>query len=165
MPIFLRQEHRKKEAAVAREKMRKTALSKLVWLIVVFVVTALALTAQQPHSVSPTDKSVLPSGPFLFEPGTVRPTYMDAFNSRPVVKSPDGKVSVTVTGPKEAYAAWIMVSRSNFPDGAIQVWPIQSSVDVLWRPDSHSFALTDRYANASYVLVCGIDFRMEDNKE
>jgi len=69
-----------------------------------------------------------------------------------------------VTGPKKSYEAWVTISPSAFPDGPVQVWPIQASVDVLWRPDSQAFALTDnRYANTSYVLVCGTEFRMGEN--
>lgn len=46
-----------------------------------------------------------------------------------------------------------------------QVWPIERSVDVLWRPDSQAFALTDnRYANRSYVLVCGTNFRLGETQ-
>jgi len=86
---------------------------------------------------------------------------MDAFDARPVVKSPDGKLGLTVTGPKQSYEAWVTVDPSSFPDGPVQLWPIQASVDVLWRPDSRAFALTDnRYANRSYVLVCSTTFRM-----
>ena len=142
--------------------MRKSALS----ITVLLVVAALGLAAQQPRSVAPADKDLLPAGPFLFAPGVIRPTYMDAFNNRPVVRSPDGKLGVTVTGPKASYAAWVTISLSASPEGWIPVWPIQASVDVLWRPDSHAFALTDHsYADLSYVLVCGTDFRMENNKE
>jgi hypothetical protein len=171
---------------------------RLIMLSLVF--TTLALAAQQPDSATPADKDFLPAGPFLFEPGTIHPTYMDAFDDRPVVKSPDGKLGVTVTGPKESYAfddqpvvispdgklgvtvtgpkepygAWVTISHSTFPDGPVQVWPIQASVDVLWRPDSQAFALTDnRYADLSYVFVCvtelrtgksgtGLDFRITD---
>ncbi|MGH9689539.1 MAG: hypothetical protein ACRD4C_00280 [Candidatus Acidiferrales bacterium] len=71
---------------------------------------------------------------------------------------------MTVTGPEESYGAWVTVNPSSFPDGPVQVWPIQRDVDVLWRPDSEAFALTDnRYANRSYVLVCGTNFRMGEN--
>jgi hypothetical protein len=123
--------------------------------------TTLAFAAQKPDSASPADKDFLPAGPFLFEPGTIHPTYMNAFDDRPVVKSPDGKLGVSVTGPKKSYEAWVTLSPSTFPDGPVQVWPIQISVDELWRPDSQAFALTDnRYANLSYVLVCGTEFRM-----
>lgn len=129
-----------------------------------------ALTAQQkpisavhkstPGSL-PSQTKFLAAGPFLFSPGAIQPTYMDAFDSRPVVGSPDGKLAVTVTGAKQSWAAWVTVSRSVFPDGPVQVWPLQASADVLWNPDSQVFALTDnRYANDSFVLVVGTSFRM-----
>ena len=163
--------------------MRQLALLTTIAL----TFTALALVTQKPDSASPADKDFLPAGPFLFESGILHPTYMDAFDARPLVKSPDGKLEVTVTGPRESYAfddrpvvispdgklgvtvtgpnksygAWVTISPSTFPDGPVQVWPIQRSVDVLWRPDSQAFALTDnRYANLSYVLVCGTGLRM-----
>jgi hypothetical protein len=128
------------------------------------VFTPMALVAQKPDSALPADKDFLPAGPFLFEPGTNHPTFMDAFDGRPVAKSPDGKLGVTVTGPKKSYEAWVTISPSTFPDGPVQIWPIQASVDVLWRPDSRAFAMTDnRYANNSYVLVCGTEFRMGED--
>lgn len=130
------------------------------------VISTLALAGQQSHSVAPTDKDFLPAGPFLFAPGTTQPTFMDAFSDRPLVKSPDGKLEVTVTGPKRSYEAWVTISPSTFPDGPIQIWPLQASADVLWRPDSRAFALTDlRYANLSYVLVCGTEFKMGESGE
>jgi hypothetical protein len=134
----------------------------LIALCLVF--TTLAIAAQKPESAAPADKDFLPAGPFLLEPDTIHPIYMDAFDDRPIVKSPDGKLGVTVTGPKKSYEAWVTISPSMFPDGPVQVWPIQASVDVLWRPDSQAFALTDnRYANTSYVLVCGTEFRMGES--
>jgi hypothetical protein len=91
---------------------------------------------------------------------------MDAFDERPVVKSPDGKHGVTVTGPKKSYEAWITIFLSTLPDGPVQVWPIQASADVLWKPDSRAFALTDnRSSNRSYVLICGTEFRMGESDE
>jgi len=91
---------------------------------------------------------------------------MDAFDDRPIVKSPDGSRSVTVTGPNKSYAAWVTVALSAFPDGPVQVWPIQANVAVLWRADSRTFALTDnRYENLSYVLVCRTDFRRGEDEE
>ena len=91
----------------------------------------------------------------------IDPIYLDAFDLRPVVKSPDGKLGITVTGPKESWEAWVTIAPSDFPGGPIQVWPIQRNVNVLWRPDSHAFALTDdRYANLAYVLVFGTHFAM-----
>lgn len=139
--------------------MRKPALS----IMVLLVVAALGLAAQQPRPVAPADKDFLPAGPFLFEPGAIQPTYMDAFDDRPTVKSPNGKFGITVTGPKESYAAWVTVSLSASPDVSIRVWPIQASVAVLWRPNSQAFAVTDHYSNDSYVLSCGTTFRMEDD--
>jgi hypothetical protein len=134
-------------------------------LTISLVFPALALVAQQPDSATPADKDFLPAGPFLFEPGTIHPTYMDAFDARPVVKSSDGKLGVTVTGPKKSYDAWVTISPSTFPDGPVQVWPIQRNVDVLWKPDGRVFALTDnRYANLSYVLVFGTEFRMGEGE-
>jgi hypothetical protein len=136
-----------------------------VLLIAASLFIALAAAAQKPESAArPADKDFLPAGPFLFEPGATSPTFMDAFGDRPAVKSPDGKLGVTVTGPKESYGAWVTIAPSAFPDGPVQVWPIQRSVDVLWGPDSQSFALTDnRYANRSYVLLFGTGFRMGQN--
>ncbi len=95
-----------------------------------------------------------------------RPTSLDAFGGRAVVKSPDGRLGVTVTGPKESLRAWVTVDPSEFPGGGIQVWPIEANVDVLWRPDSQAFALTDhRYANLAYVLVFGTHFSMGEGGE
>lgn len=127
-------------------------------------VGSLVLAAQQPRS-APAAKDFLPAGPFVFQPGAIHPTYMDAFSVRPVVTSPDGKLGVTVTGPKKSYEAWVTINPTAFPDGPVQVWPLQASADVLWRPDSQSFALTDnRYANGSYVLICGTEFRMGEDE-
>lgn len=136
-----------------------------LWTLVALIVTTLALAAQQPDSATPADKDFQPAGPFLFEPGTMHPIPMDWLDGRPVVKSPDGKLGVTVTGPKESYGAWVTISPSTFPGGPVQVWPIQRDVAVLWKPDSQAFALTDnRYSNASYVLLCGTEFRMGDGR-
>jgi len=127
-------------------------------------ITAFGLAAQSSNSASPGDSKYLPAGPFTFASGAVHPTYMDAFDGRPLVKSPNGKLGVTVTGPKKSDEAWVTLSPSTFPDGPVQVWPIQRNVAVLWRSDSRAFALTDnRYANNSYVLVCGTEFRMGEN--
>jgi hypothetical protein len=145
--------------------MRRYVSIPALWIAFFLTTATLELAAQQPSPAAHTDKDFLPAGPFLFEPGAVRPTYMDAFNSRPVVKSSDGKFGLTVTGPKESYEAWVTISPSKFPDGPVQVWPIQASVAVLWRPNSQSFALTDnRYANLSYVLVCGTEFRIGEDE-
>ena len=142
--------------------MRKLALS----ITALLVIACLELVAQQPGSAAPADKNIPAAGPFLFEPGAAQPTYMDAFNDRPVVKSPNGKLGGSVTGPKESYAAWVTISPSEFPNGSVQVWPLQASADVLWRPDSRALALTDhRYANLSYVLVYGTEFRMGESGE
>jgi len=133
-------------------------------LTISIMFTSLALRAQKADSAAPTDKDFLPAGPFLFEPGTVHPTYLDAFDTRPLLKSPDGKLGVTVTGPRESYEAWVTISPSTFPNGPVQVWPIQASVDVLWRPDSGAFALTDnRYADHSFALVFGTRFRIGED--
>jgi len=105
------------------------------------------------------------AGPFVFEAGGTKPTYLDAFDDRPVVQSPNGRLGITVTGPKESLEAWVTVAPSTFPGGSVQVWPLEASAAVLWRPDSGAWALTDdRYANASFVLVCGTDFRMGENE-
>ena len=134
-------------------------------LTTLLFITTVALAAQPSDYAKREDQAYLPAGPFLFEPGTIHPTYMDAFDTRPVVKSPDGKLGLTVSGPKESYAAWVTISPSTFPDGPVQVWPVQANVDVLWRPDSQEFALTDnRYANLSYLLVCGTEFRMGEDE-
>lgn len=136
-------------------------------LIAIFIVASTsALAAQQAHPVASAEKDYLAAGPFLFEPGMIRPTYMDAFDDRPVAKSPDGTLGVTITGPKKSWGAWVTISPSKFPDGPVQIWPVQRNVDVLWDPDSKQFALTDnRYANRSYVLVCGTEFRMGESGE
>lgn len=143
----------------------KRARFSAVLVAILLAVPSLAATAQNTVSrTSPSQPDFLPAGPFFFEPGAIHPIYMDAFDTRPVVKSPDGKLGVTVTGPKESYEAWVTVDPSSFPDGPVQIWPIQRNVDVLWRPDGQAFALTDnRYANRSYVLVCGTNFRMGEN--
>lgn len=135
-------------------------------LAVLLAFTALTPGAQKPDSgTRSADADSLAAGPFLFEPGAIQPRYMDAFDSRPIVKSPDGRLAVTVTGPKESYGAWVTIDPSEFPDGPVQVWPIQRNVDVLWRPDSRMFALTDnRSANASYLLLFGIHFRMGEGE-
>ncbi len=152
------------DCATRREESESTVSRYLrsTELLIVFLFSAsLVLAAQQRAT---PDRDFLPAGPFYFEPDAVHPTYMDAFVDRPVVKSLDGKFGVTVTGPRESYGAWVTISPSKFPDGPVQVWPIQASVDVLWRPDSQAFALTDnRYANSSYVLVCGTEFRMGED--
>src|SRR5208337_3438447 len=130
------------------------------------VFTTLALAAQKTAPASPDflPEEGVPGGQFLFERGTSRPTHMDAFDDRPVVKSPDGKLGVTVTGPKASWDAWVTISPSTLPGGPVQVWPIQRNVDVLWRPDSQAFALTDnRHADLSYVFVCGTEFRMGES--
>jgi hypothetical protein len=125
------------------------------------LVAAIGLAAQKPSSVGTVDKDFLPASPFVFDQNMVHPTYMDAFDVRPVIKSPDGKFGITVTGPKESYAAWVTASPSASPDASIRVWPIQASVAILWRPNSQSFVLTDHYSNDSYVLLCGATFRIE----
>jgi hypothetical protein len=80
---------------------------------------------------------------------------MDPFDARPIVKSPDGKLEVTVTGAKESYRAWVTILPFGSAGVPVEVWPIQRNVAVLWKPDSRAFALTDnRYSNLSYVLVC-----------
>jgi hypothetical protein len=132
------------------------------------VFTSLTLVAQKPDSATqPAAPDFLPAGPFFFEPGAIHPTYMDAFDNRRLVKSPDGKAQITITGPRESLKAWITVQfLAEYMQGLeYRVWPVQGgSVDVLWRPDSQAFALTDnRYANRSYVLVFGADFRMGEN--
>lgn len=141
--------------------VRKTVQS----ITVLLTIAASALAAQQPNSATAADKDFLPASPFQFEPGGIQPAYMDAFDDRPVAKSPDGKLDITVTGPKDPFQAWVTISPSTFPSAAVRVWPIQASVAVLWEPDSKAFALTDnRYANNSYVLVCGTEFRMGEDE-
>jgi RHS repeat-associated protein len=74
------------------------------------------VTAQKPEPATrPAQTDLLPAGPFLFEPGTIHPTFMDAFGDRPVVRSPDGRLAVTVTGPRESYGAWVTIAPSAFP--------------------------------------------------
>jgi hypothetical protein len=135
------------------------------WTVFFLAIAVLELAAQNPDPANRADKDSMPEGPFRFEPGEIHPTYMDAFHARPVVKSPDGKLGVTVTGPIKSWGAWVTISPSSFPGGAVHIWPIQSNVSVLWRPDSRGFALTDnRYANLSYVLVCGTEFRLGEDE-
>lgn len=140
--------------------MRYPAL--LITISLVF--STLTPVAQKPGSATrPADTDFLPAGPFLFEPGAIHPTYMDAFDSRPVVKSPDGTAQITVTGPPESLKAWITIQflGRDLQRLEYRVWPIEANVDVLWRPDSEAFALTDnRYADDSYVLVFGTHFYM-----
>ena len=94
------------------------------------------------------------------------PTQLDAFGARPVVPSPDGKLAVTVTGPKGSLMAWLTISPSESPGGPIQVWPIHINGEVLWRPDSNAFVFADnRYANLSYVLVFGTRFNFGEGGE
>lgn len=124
------------------------------------------LAAQNAISTVPSDGDHASSRSVLLDTAANRPTAIDAFNNRPDVKSPDGTLGVTVTGPRKSYEAWVTISPSTFPDSPVQVWPLQASADVLWRPDSRAFALTDyRYANLSYVLVCGTEFRMGESGE
>ena len=133
-------------------------------IMVCLIFAGLALRAQQQNSGNPVDRNSLAAGPFLFGPGTIHPTPMDWLDDRPVVKSPDGKLQVTVTGPKQSYEAWVTISSSKVSGGSIQIWPIQRNVAILWKPDSGSFALTDdRYSNLSYVLICGTEFRMGES--
>jgi hypothetical protein len=97
---------------------------------------------------------------------TARPTYLDAFEDRPIVKSPDGKLAVTVAGPRGSLAAWLTINPSEFPGGPIQVWPLQANGEVLWQPDSKAFVFTDnRYANLAYVLLFGTRFNMGEGGE
>ncbi len=102
-------------------------------------------------------KDFRPAGPFLFGCGAVHPIYMDWLDTRPLIKSPDGKYEISVTGQKESLGAWVTIKSLTPPDRPIQVWPIQRNVDILWRSDSKTFAITDdRYANLSYVLLIRI---------
>lgn len=132
-----------------------------------FLVASLASAGQKTSSAArPARPDFLPAGPFLFEPGAVHPTYMDAFDGRPAVKSPDGRTQITVTGPADPLEAWVTLQFLGQQVRGLEyrVWPISSDVDVLWRPDSQAFALTDnRYSNRSYILVFGTDFRMGES--
>ena len=64
------------------------------------LVTTRARTQDTVPSARYTQQGLLAAGPFLFGRDTIPPTYMDAFDTRPVVGSPDRKLAVTVTGPK-----------------------------------------------------------------
>lgn len=140
---------------------------------ILLALTAAAFTAQQTPAArtsasKPTSAQTkfLAAGPFLFEPGAIRPTFLDAFQDRPTVVSPDGSLEVTVTGPARSLLAWVTVVPRGYPAPGIpfRVWPLEASGDVLWRPDSQTFALTDnRYANLSYVFVCGTAFSLGEN--
>jgi hypothetical protein len=129
--------------------------------------TTLTLVAQNQDSASQRlAPDFLPAGPFFFEPGALHPTYMDAFDTRPLVKSPDDKTQVTITGPRESLKAWVTIQfLGQYQEGLeYRVWPVEASVTVLWRPDGQEFALTDRrYANNTYVLVIGRDFQMGES--
>jgi len=144
--------------------MRRRLLSMTIFVIV----ATGGLWTQQTNSGVPVDNDFLPAGPFLFEPGMVRPSYMDAFGYRPLIKSPDGNAQITITGPRESLKAWVTLQfLGQYMQGLeYRVWPVEGgSVAVLWRPDSQAFAVTDnRYANASYVLVCGTEFRIGENE-
>ena len=145
--------------------MRRSVRKSVQSIALLLTIATSTLSAQQPNSATTAEKNFLPAGPFQFEPDDIQPTYMDVSDDRSVVKSPDGKLDITVTGAKKVYQGWVTISPLTFTGAAVQVWPIQASVAVLWRPDSHSFALTDnRYANLSYVLVCGTEFRMGEDK-
>lgn len=137
----------------------------LITISLVFI--TLNLVAQKPDSATqPVAPDFLPAGPFFFEPGAIHPTYMDAFDNRPLVKSPDDKAQITITGPRESLKAWVTVQfLGQYQEGLeYRVWPVEASVDVLWSPGSQVFALTDnRYANNTYVLVIGRDFRMGES--
>lgn len=139
--------------------------SRIPILVAAFLGTAFFAAAQKPVPATHLAQAdFLPAGPFLFAPDEIHPTYMDAFDARPVVESPNGKLAVTVTGPKRSLGAWVTLNPSTFPDGPIQLWPFEASVDALWRPDSRALALTDnRYANTSYVLLVGTEFHMGES--
>jgi hypothetical protein len=150
-------------------------MHRIVFVGSLLLAVATVLVAQE-KPLSPVQKPTpatrspepdyLPAGPFYFQPGTPHPTHMDAFDSRPAVKSPDGKAKITVTGPSESLEAWVTLQFLGRYDRGLeyQVWPIERDVAVLWRPDGQAFALTDnRYANRSYVLVCGTNFRMGES--
>jgi hypothetical protein len=137
---------------------------RLITISLVFA--TLTPAGQKRDSTSSQDEVFLTKGVFLFEPGDIHPTYLDAFKNRPNVISPDGRLEVTVTGPPESLGAWVtVVQRGRLaPDFPFPVWPLEGSADVLWRPDSQAFALTDhRYANNMYALVCGAEFRMGES--
>lgn len=89
-----------------------------------------------------------------------RSVYMGYSNHDVRALSPNGKVEVTITGKKDSLGAWVTVKQ--LPEGgSIRVWPVERNVDVLWKPNSSAFALTDnRYANRSYVLIVGTKFHM-----
>lgn len=129
--------------------------------------TLTAAAQEQPSSARPSKKDPLPAGPFLFQPGAARPTFLDAFKERPSVPSPDGSLEITVTGPPKSLLAWVtVIQRGDLAPGfPFPVWPLETSGDVLWAPNSQEFALTDnRYANLSYVLVFGAAFRMGESE-
>lgn len=101
-------------------------------------------------------------GLFLFRRGTPRPTYLDAFQARPTVISPDGTLAITVTGPRKSLLAYVTVEARGkpVPGSPFRVWPLAAGGYVLWRPDSKAFALTDQlYA----VLVFTARFRVGEN--
>jgi len=134
---------------------------RVLLMTVSLILTTVTPAAQKHDSASPEDQFFLTTGVFLYEPGDIHPTSLDAFKKRPHVISPDERLEVTVTGPPESLGAWVTVVAPDFP---FPVWPLEAGADVLWRPDSQAFALTDiRYANLSYVLVCGTEFRMGED--
>jgi hypothetical protein len=146
--------------------VRREMRCRVLLMTISLILATLTPAAQKHDSASPQDQVFLTTGVFLYEPGDIHPTYLDAFKNRPHVVSPDDRLEVTVTGPPESLGAWVTVlQRDNLAGGLdFPVWPLEGSADVLWRPDSQAFALTDhRYANNMYVLVCGTEFRMGED--
>lgn len=117
-----------------------------------FLILAAALVAE----VSTASAATLPVAA-----NSIKPFYLDYSTQGARAVSPDGKFEITVTGEKKSLGAWVTVDEPA-QGWSIQVWPIERNVDVLWQPDSQVFALTDnRYANKSYVLIVGTEFRMD----
>src|ERR1700740_293272 len=89
---------------------------------------ALTLLAQKPDSiVKPATPAFLPAGPFFFEPGAIHPTNLDAFGNRPLVKFPDARAQITITGPEESLKAWVTVQfLAQYMEGLeYRVWPVE----------------------------------------
>jgi hypothetical protein len=133
--------------------MRLLVLLAMAWLVAAALPVAAQKTANTTHLAK--------------KPSSTRPTVLSfAPGYRHVVNSPDGSLEITVTGPAKSLMAWVTVVQKGFlpPGFPFPVWPIEGSVDVLWRPDSQAFALTDyRYANRSYVLVFGARFHLGES--
>lgn len=122
--------------------------SSRLLLYIVFVATSLGLNTA-PVFAAQTARSCTAQ----------RQVYLSYSNDDVRAPSPNGELDVVVTGEKKSLKAWVTLIQ-NQRGLYVQAWPIERNVDVLWKPDSRVFALTDnRYANNSYVILVGTKFR------